>query len=180
MATKQRVSSAGVPEHLSQRGNNRQAIFACEEDMQAYVGWLKTYYKKYKVSVHAWVLMTNHVHLLYNPSSASVISQMMQSLGRMYVTYFNHSHKRTGKLWEGRFKSCLVQEETYLMQVYRYMELNPVRGPMVDEPADYFWSSYQCNALGKKCDLLTPHSIYTRPGINEKERQLAYRGLFAQ
>jgi putative transposase len=105
---------------------------------------------------------------------------MMQSLGRMYVAYFNRRHKRTGTLWEGRFKSCLLQEETYLMQVYRYIELNPVRGSMVDEPADYFWSSYQCNAFGKKSDLLTPHSIYTRLGINEKERHLAYRGLFAQ
>jgi putative transposase len=178
MARKQRVSSVGVPEHIIQRGNNRQAIFACEEDMQAYVGWLKTYSKKYKVSVHAWVLMTNHVHLLCTPSSVNGISQMMQSLGRMYVTYFNRSYKRTGTLWEGRFKSCLVQEETYLMQVYRYIELNPVRASMVDDPAAYFWSSYQCNALGKKSDLLTPHSIYTRLGTNEQERQLAYRGLF--
>ena len=179
MARRLRVSSAGVSEHLIQRGNNRQAIFACEEDMQAYVGWLKTYSKKYKVSVHAWVLMTNHVHILCTPSSNDGISQMMQSLGRMYVMYFNRSYKRTGTLWEGRFKSCLVQEETYLMQVYRYIEMNPVRASMVDEPADYFWSSYQCNALGKKSDLLTPHSIYTRLGRNEQERQLAYRGLFA-
>jgi putative transposase len=116
-----------VPEHLIQRENNRQAIFACEEDMQAYVGRLKTYYKKYKVSVHAWVLMTNHVHLLYTPNSAIGISRMMQSLGRMFVTYFNRSHKRTGTLWEGRFKSYLVQKKTYLMQVYRYIELNPGR-----------------------------------------------------
>ena len=178
MARKQRVSSAGVLEHLIQRGNNRQVIFGCKEDMQAYVGWLKTYSKKYKVSVHAWVLMTNHVHLLCTPSSLNGISQMMQSLGRMYVTYFNRSYKRTGTLWEGRFKSCLVQEETYLMQVYRYIEMNPVRASMVDEPADYFWSSYQFNALGKKSDLLTPHSIYTRLGRNEQARQLAYRGLF--
>jgi putative transposase len=146
--------------------------------MQAYIGWVKTYSKKYKVSVHAWVLMTNHVHLLCTPSNAVGISQMMQSLGRMYVMYFNRMYKRTGTLWEGRFKSCLVQEETYLMQVYRYIEMNPVRASMVDEPANYSWSSYQCNALGKKSDLLTPHSIYTRLGINEKERQLAYRELF--
>jgi putative transposase len=155
MARRLRVSSAGVPEHLIQRGNNRQATFACEEDMQAYVGWLKGYSKKYKVSVHAWVLMTNHVHILCTPNSNDGISQMMQSLGRMYVMYFNRSYKRTGTLWEGRFQSCLVQEETYLMQVYRYIEMNPVRASRVDEPADYFWSSCQCNALGKKSDLLT-------------------------
>jgi putative transposase len=127
MARRQRVSSAGVAEHVIQRGNNRQVIFACEEDMKAYFGWLKTYSKKYKVSVHAWVLMTNHVHILCTPSSSHGVSQMMQSLGRMYVMYFNRSYKRTGTLWEGRFKSCLVQEEVYLMQVYRYIEMNPVK-----------------------------------------------------
>jgi putative transposase len=146
--------------------------------MQAYIGWLKEYSKKYQVSVHAWVLMTNHVHLLCTPSTVNGISQMMQSLGRMYVTYFNRSYKRTGTLWEGRFRSCLVQEETYLLQVYRYIESNPVRASMVKEPADYFWSSYQCNALGKKSDLLTPHSIYIRLGANKQERQSSYRGLF--
>jgi putative transposase len=137
-------------------------------------------FKKYKISVYAWVLMTNHVHLLCTLNSSSGISQMMQSLVRMYVTYFNRRYKRTGTLWEGRFTSCLLQEETYLMQVYRYIEMNPVRASMVDEPADYFWSSYQCNTLDKKSDLLTPHSIYARLGINEKERQSAYRGLSAQ
>ena len=147
--------------------------------MQAYVDWLKEYAKKYNVSVHAWVLMTNHVHLLCTPSCVQGISKMMQSLGRMYVRYFNRSYKRTGTLWEGRFKSCLIQEENYLMQVYRYIELNPVRASMVDDPAEYFWSSYQCNALGKKSELLTPHAIYTRLGINEQERQLVYRKLFA-
>lgn len=146
--------------------------------MQAYVGWLKTYSTKYKVSVHAWVLMTNHVHLLCTPSSTDGISQVMQSLGRMHVMYFNRSYKRTGTLWEGRFKSCLVQEETYLMQVYRYIEMNPVRASMVNELADYIWSSYQCNALGKKNDLLTLHSIYTRRGTTKQARQLAYRVLF--
>ncbi len=103
---------------------------------------------------------------------------MMQSLGRMYVTYFNRSYERTGTLWEGRFKSCLVQEENYLLQVYRYIELNPIRARMVNEPADYYWSSYQCNALGKKSELLTPHPIYIRLGKNEQERQSSYRGLF--
>jgi putative transposase len=125
MARRLRVSSAGVSEHLIQRGNNRQATFACEEDMQAYVGWLKTYSKKYKVSVHAWVLMTNHFHILCTPSSNDGISQMMQSLGRMYVMYFNRSYKRKGTLWEGRFKSCLVQEETYL--IHRGQVLNFVQ-----------------------------------------------------
>ena len=101
MPRKPRVSLAGVAEHVIQRGNNRQAIFACEDDMKAYVTWLKQYSKKYKVAIHAWVLMTNHVHILCSPANHSAISQMMQSLGRMYVMYFNRAYKRSGTLWEG-------------------------------------------------------------------------------
>lgn len=101
MPRKPRVSLAGVAEHIIQRGNNRQAIFACEYDMKAYVTWLKQYSKKYKVAIHAWVLMTNHVHILCSPANHSAISQMMQSLGRMYVMYFNRAYKRSGTLWEG-------------------------------------------------------------------------------
>jgi putative transposase len=146
--------------------------------MKAYVTWLKQYSKKYKVAIHAWVLMTNHVHILCSPSSHSAISQMMQSLGRMYVMYVNKSYKRSGTLWEGRYRSCLVQNEEYLLALYRYIELNPVRAGMVQEPSEYSWSSYQCNALGKQSDLLTAHPIYL--GINEdaKLRQAAYRALF--
>ena len=178
MPRKPRASVAGVPEHIIQRGNNRQVIFACEEDMKCYVTWLKEYAKKYDVKVHAWVLMTNHVHLLCTPSTATAISQMMQSLGRMYVMYFNKAYKRTGTLWEGRYKSCLVQEETYLLQLYRYIELNPVRAGMVKDPAEYSWSSYQCNALGKKSELLTPHNLYLAIGQDEQDRQRSYRELF--
>jgi putative transposase len=165
MPRKPRVSLAGVAEHVIQRGNNRQAIFSCEDDMKAYVTWLNQYSKKYKVAIHAWVLMTNHVHILCSPSSHSAISQMMQSLGRMYVMYFNKSYKRSGTLWESRYRSCLVQNEEYLLSLYRYIELNPVRAGMVQEPSEYSWSSYQCNGLGKQSDLLTAHPIYLR--INE-------------
>jgi putative transposase len=103
---------------------------------------------------------------------------MMQSLGRMYVLYFNRQYQRSGTLWEGRYKSCLVQQETYLLELYRYIELNPVRAGMVKDPADYSWSSYQCNALGKKTDLLTPHPLFLALGIDEKRRMLSYRSLF--
>jgi putative transposase len=103
---------------------------------------------------------------------------MMQSLGRQYVRYFNSSYKRTGTLWEGRFKSCLVQEENYLLQLYRYIELNPVRAGMVKEPSDYSWSSYQINALGKKSNLCTPHSLYLALANTPKIRQENYRELF--
>ena len=160
MPRKPRVSLAGVSEHIIQRGNNRQVIFASDDDMKAYVTWLRDYAEQFEVAIHAWVLMTNHVHLLCTPNSPSAISQMMQSVGRRYVQYFNRSYKRSGALWEGRFRSCLVQEETYLLKLYRYIELNPVRAGMVDDPADYSWSSYQGNGLGSARDCW-PLILYT-------------------
>lgn len=108
--------------------------------MKAYLHWLKELSKKYQIDVHAWVLMTNHVHLLCTLWKENAVSQMMQSIGRLYVRYFNHTYRRSGTLWEGRFKSCLVQSERYLLELYRYIELNPVRADMVDEPSDYSWS----------------------------------------
>ena len=179
MPRKPRVSLAGVAEHVIQRGNNRQAIFSCEDDMKAYVTWLKQYSKKYKVAIHAWVLMTNHVHLLCSPANHSGISQMMQSLGRMYVMYFNRAYKRSGTLWEGRYRSCLVQSDKYLLEVYRYIELNPVRAGMVQDPSEYSWSSYQCNALGKQSDLLTIHPNYLAINQDANNRLADYRKLFA-
>jgi putative transposase len=103
---------------------------------------------------------------------------MMQSLGRQYVRYFNHSYKRSGTLWEGRYKSCLVQEEDYLMRLYRYIELNPVRAGMVKDPAEYKWSSYGINALGEQTEFCKPHSLYLSLGEDEQGRQQAYRELF--
>jgi putative transposase len=178
MARKLRASSGGVPEHVIQRGNNRHIVFGGDNEMKAYVTWLNDYARKYKVAIHAWVLMTNHVHLLCTPSTSSGISLMMQSLGRMYVLYFNRRNQRSGTLWEGRYRSCLVQEENYLMQLYRYIELNPVRAGLADDPADYSWSSYQCNALGKKSDLLSPHPLFSALGADDDTRQAAYRALF--
>jgi len=108
---------------------------------------------KHQVDVHAWVLMTNHVHLLCTPWKENAISRMMQSIGRLFVRYYNHTYQRSGTLWEGRFKSCLVQSERYLLEIYRYIELNPVRTDMVYEPSDYSWSSYAINALGVESEL---------------------------
>lgn len=179
MPRRPRVALVDVPVHIIQRGNNRQPIFASDDNMRAYLTWLKEYAEYFEVSVHAWVLMTNHVHLLCTPKIPSGISRMMQSVGRRYVPYFNRIHKRTGTLWEGRFRSCLVQKENYLLQVYRYIEMNPVRAGMVDDPADYSWSSYQCNALGKQSRLLTPHWLYLAIGKTQEERQSAYRALFS-
>lgn len=122
--------------------------------------------------------MSNHVHLLCTPQAVNAISPMMQALGRQYVRYFNYTYKRTGTLWEGRYKSCLVDAERYLLELYRYIELNPVRANMVVDPANYVWSSYQINGLGKVSSLCTPHDLYMRSGVDELERALVYRDLF--
>lgn len=174
MARLPRVSPVGIPVHLIQRGNNRQACFVSDEDHGAYAGWLKEYAQKYKVEIHAWVMMTNHVHLLCTPRQEGGISRMMQSLGRRYVQYFNFEYRRSGTLWEGRFKSCLIQEERYLLEVYRYIELNPVRAEMVTDPGEYHWSSYQINGLGKVSDLCTPHQEYLHLGKDASDRQRIY------
>lgn len=173
-----RVAPIGVPQHVIQRGNNRQVCFGGESDMAAYMNWLREYAKKFDVDIHAWVLMTNHVHLLCTPKNECAVSKMMQSLGRSYVRYFNYSYGRSGTLWEGRFKSCLIESESYLLEVYRYIELNPVRACMVNEPSEYKWSSYQSNALGKASSLRTAHVLYRQLGKSELERQESYRALF--
>jgi putative transposase len=167
-----------VAQHLIQRGNNRQPCFGCREDFAAYAHWLREAAQRFGVAVHAWVFMTNHVHLLATPAEDDGISRMMQHLGRLYVRYFNHVHARTGTLWEGRFKACLVQDDEYLLHCYRYIELNPVRARMVSDPADYPWSSYRANALGIESDLRTPHELYCSLGEGT-ERLAAYRALFA-
>jgi putative transposase len=178
MARLPRISPVDVPVHIIQRGNNRQACFAADEDYGAYIAWLTECAKKYLVDVHAWVMMSNHVHLLCTPRQGGSLSLLMQSLGRRYVRYFNHEYQRSGTLWEGRYKSCLIQGELYLLEVYRYIELNPVRAEMVAAPGDYRWSSYQVNALGCRSDLCTPHSVYLALGANDAERRGNYCALF--
>lgn len=177
MARLPRISPVDVPVHVIQRGNNRQICFAADQDYITYTAWLTEYAKRYRVDVHAWVLMSNHVHLLCTPRREGSLSQMMQSMGRCYVRYFNREYQRSGTLWEGRYRSCLIQEDTYLLEVYRYVELNPVRAGMVASPGDYRWSSYQVNALGHASDLHTPHSAYLALGANDSERQDHYRQL---
>lgn len=178
MARLPRLDLPNIPQHVIQRGNNRQACFYQEKDYKAYLNWLKCYSLKENVAIHAWVLMTNHVHLLCTPKKPKAVSLMMQGLGRRYVQYFNHSYQRTGTLWEGRFKSCLVQNGNYLLEVYRYIELNPVRAGMVKNAADYPWSSYQINALGKRSNLATYHEQYLALAQSDEERQKLYMKLF--
>ncbi|GLQ88373.1 transposase [Dyella flagellata] len=130
--------------------------------------------------MHAYVLMTNHVHMLITPSAKGALSRCMQALGRRYVTYFNKTYHRTGTLWEGWYKAGLVDNETYLLTCYRYIELNPVRAAMVASPEDYPWTSFHANALGLGDPLVHPHSAYLNLGMNAEERQAAYRELFKE
>lgn len=180
MPRKQRVSVVGIAEHVIQRGNNKQIIFAHKSDMKAYVVWLREYAEQFKVNIHAWVLMTNHVHLLCTPDVEFGTTHMMQALGRKYVQYFNRRYSRSGTLWEGRFRSSLVDNERYLLHLHRYIELNPVRAGMVNDPAEYSWSSYQINGLGKVSPLSTPHPLYLSLGKTDKQRQRNYRLLFEE
>ena len=178
MPRRTRLCPPGIPQHIIQRGNNRQACFVAPEDYAAYAHWLREHAGELGVQIHAWVFMTNHVHLLLTPADEAGIPALMQTLGRRYVRYFNTVYQRSGTLWEGRYKSCLVQSSEYLLQCYRYIELNPVRAGMVSDPADYPWSSYRSNGLGVASSLLTPHAEYLALGQTVEDQQAAYRALF--
>ena len=180
MARLPRLNLPDIPQHVVQRGNNRQASFYAEQDYTVYLSKLKDYGKKYKVAVHAYVLMTNHVHLLVSPETEKGVSQLMQSLGRYYVGYINKTYQRSGTLWEGRYKSTLVDSDNYFLLVSRYIELNPVRAGLVGHPAQYPWSSYRGNTSETNIELLSPHDCYQALGSNDVERQNAYGGLFEQ
>ncbi|MDN5871629.1 MAG: transposase [Nitrococcus sp.] len=178
MPRRPRVTLAGVSLHLIQRGNNRQACFFAEEDYRVYLGWLEEYAQASACTIHAYALMTNHVHLLLTPRAPGGASELMKRLGQRYVQYVNRTTFRSGTLWEGRFRSCITQEEDYVLGCYRYIELNPVRASMVGHPAEYPWSSYRANAQGEPSALLTPHPLYTALGSDVLARQAAYRELF--
>mgnify|MGYP000376655390 FL=1 len=149
-----------------------------DDDYQFYLECLQSAVKKNKLWVHAYVLMTNHVHILASPETETSISKTLQSVGRRYVQYFNYTYKRTGTLWEGRYKATVIDSDQYLLTCMRYIELNPVRAGMVEQPGDYPWSSYASNAEGKNNTLITSHEVYSQLGVNETERLLAYRQLF--
>lgn len=178
MPRRSRIILPGVPVHLIQRGNNRQACFYADEDYQAYLHWLGDYAEQSGCVIHAYVLMTNHVHLLITPESVDSLAKLMKRLGQHYVQYVNRTYRRSGTLWEGRFRSCLTQEEAYVLGCYRYIELNPVRSGIVEHPAEYRWSSYRFHAQGEPSVFLTPHALYLALGLNDQERQVSYRELF--
>lgn len=181
MARLPRYVIPGQPQHIIQRGNNRQAIFAAEADYQFFRDALVEAAQRHGLAIHAYVWMTNHVHLLATPGYDDSISKVFQSVGRKYVQYFNFTYKRSGTLWEGRYRATVVDSEQYLLTLMRYIELNPVRAGRVTHPRDYPWSSYAFNAQGEtgpNAAWLTPHQEYRRLGRSAADRQSAYRQLF--
>ncbi|MGB5198680.1 MAG: transposase [Sedimenticolaceae bacterium] len=178
MPRRPRIHIAGLPLHIVQRGHNRDACFFADADYLAYREWLGVALKDTGCQLHAYVQMTNHVHLLLTPPDEGAVSRLMISLGRRYVQYINRTYKRTGTLWDGRYRSSLVQAEDYLLLCQRYIELNPVRAGMVDDPAHYPWSSYRANGLGQNDPLLSPHDVYLQLGQEAAARREAYRALF--
>ena len=177
MARLPRLTIPGYPHHIIQRGNNRQAIFAGSADYEAMLEMLRQYSRDAGVAVHAYVLMTNHLHLLATPATADGIPRMMQALGRHYVRYFNQRQGRTGTLWEGRYKSTLIQAERHLLACMAYIDLNPVRAGLVGDPSDYPWSSH-AHYVGRGSDQwLTPHPLYWELGNTPFARDAAYADL---
>ncbi len=178
MPRKPRFIIPGVPVHIVQRGHSKDPVFFEDDDYNAYLRWLNEAASRYSVELHAYVLMTNHIHLLATPIDKDGITRMMQYIGRYYVSYINHSYGTSGSIWEGRYKSNLIQSENYLLTCMRYIELNPVRANMVRSPAYYRWSSYRYNGQGKEDDLITPHNLYILLGKRKVSRLEAYKALF--
>jgi REP-associated tyrosine transposase len=177
MARKPRIALAGLPHLVSQRGNNRQPVFADRDDFQAYLACLRQVGQKRSLELHAYVLMPDHVHLLLTPPSDAALSAAVQDVGRTYVRAFNRRHGRSGTLWEGRFRSAVVDGERWLLAAMRYIETNPVRAMLVAEPADYPWSSYRHHAGLRIDPLITDHGQYWSVGNTPFERHDAYRRL---
>jgi putative transposase len=174
MARLPRLTLPGYPHHAIQRGNNRQPIFATAADYRRLLEVLEENAKKYKVDIHAYVLMGNHFHLLVTPQTEDGLPQMMQALGRSYVRYFNAAQQRTGTLWEGRYKSTVIQAERYLLSCMAYMDLNPVRAGLVVQAQDYPWSSH-AHYIGLRPDrLLVPHAMFWELGNTPFAREAVY------
>jgi putative transposase len=177
MARQPRLTVPGYPHHIIQRGNNRQSIVRDDADRLRLLALLAEQAPRFQVAVHAYVLMDNHFHLLVTPETATGIPQLMQAVGRSYVRYFNNRHGRSGTLWEGRYRSTVVETERYLLACMVYIDLNPVRAGMVVEPAEYPWSSHR-HTIGQVVDkLVSPHALLWSLGNTPFAREAAYREL---
>jgi putative transposase len=174
MARLPRLTVTGYPQHVILRGNNRQDIFRNTADYQRMLDLMEQHSREQGVEIHAYVLMTNHLHLLLTPQKDLALPKMMQAVGRSYVQTFNKVHGRTGTLWEGRYRSTLIQTEHYLLACMTYIDLNPVRAHLVAQPDDYIWSSYS-HYVGRRNDrLITPHALYWGLGNTPFAREVAY------
>ena len=178
MPRRARIVVPGLPLHVVQRGNNKAVCFFSDDDHRFYLHQLARLSGQTACDVHAYCLMTNHVHLLLTPRHADACARLMRRLDLLHSQYLNRKYRRTGSLWEGRFRSCIVDSETYLLQCYRYIESNPVRAGMVSRPDEYSWSSYGFNALGDESSWIEPHAEYLRLGSSAMERRGQYRALF--
>ena len=176
----QRIMAAGFPQHVVQRGNNREDCFFAEADHAAYLHWLERAARTYQVAIHAYVLMANHVHLLVTPGTEGGVSRMMQYLGRHYVQYINKTYRRSGTLWERRFHASVVETEAYLLTLQRYIELNPVRAGMVKAPEQYKWSSAKEHLAPVGSSLIVDHDVYVRLGATPSVRARAYEALIGE
>ena len=179
MPRRARMYIPGFPYHVVQRGNNREACFLNTENYQFYLELWDALSQRYGVAVHAYCLMTNHIHFLVTPEHAESVSNTMKVVGSRYAQYINKRYRRTGTLWEGRHRASLVQSERYLLTCYRYIELNPVRAGIVKRPGEYRWSSYRLNAWGDP-GWLSQHPEYRRLGATSDAQRRAYRDLFKQ
>ena len=178
MARLPRIDIPGWPMHVVVRGNNRQQVFRTDGDRIFFHRCLVEVTRRHGARVHAYVLMDNHFHLLVTGDASGAIGAVIQSMGRRYVSYFNYLHERTGTLWEGRYRSSLVETDRYFLSCSRYIEMNPVRAGMVVDPHAHPWSSYRANAHGMPDDLVSPHALYLGLGAGETHRLEAYRRLF--
>src|SRR5207248_3666591 len=179
MPRRARLKVFGRPWHVWQRGVNRSPCFSGIVDREHYLSLLAEHAALTDCAVHAYVLMSNHVHLLVTPGSDDSVSKMMKAVGERYVRAFNKRHKRSGTLWEGRFKSTIVETSKYLFTLYRYIELNPVRAGMVLHPSDYPWSSYAVNAEGSESKLVIPHALFLALASDAGKRRRRYREMFS-
>jgi putative transposase len=180
MARTHRPKNAGLTQHVIQRGNNRSEIFRCAGDYEVFLATLREACGRHQLDVHAYALMTNHFHLLVTPRCDTAVSMTMQAVGRRYVYHFNRRYSRTGGLFEGRYRSMLIETESYWFNCMRYVELNPVRANLASRPDAYPWSSYLSSALGMPDRLIVPHSLYASLGDSPAARQRTWREICGQ
>jgi putative transposase len=177
MARRPRIYIPGLTQHVVQRGNNKGTVFVDTSDYRFFLRLLQHESVRCSVAIHAYALMTNHFHLMATPAHEAGLSTLMQNLGRTYVPVFNLKHHRTGGLWEGRYRSFVIETESYWFKCMRYVELNPVRAGMVSRPDEYRWSSARAHVCGDDDQVLTSHELYLRLGETPPERQLAWRAV---